>query len=115
MARGEGAPMQRGKGDLSASNAWLDDAWRHGEVVVEREGDLQVIASGKKAPGHLHAYPRGLARLACILLPLAIIQTIHPRGSLGPVGAETGERIERARPGGVAIPIRVAFVAIRSR
>jgi hypothetical protein len=66
--------MQRGKGDLSASNEWLDDAWRHGEVVAEREGDLQVIASGKKSPRHLRAYLRGLARSARILLPLALIQ-----------------------------------------
>ena len=42
-------------------NQWLEDAWRHGEVVVDREGGMVRVAVGRTMRARLTR--RSLQRL----------------------------------------------------
>jgi hypothetical protein len=41
--------MQRRENDLSGVSQWLEECWRHGEVVADREGGMLRTGAGGTA------------------------------------------------------------------
>lgn len=61
--RDGGAQMQGSGSDSLAVNQWLEEAWRHGELVADREGGPRRAAPrGPTAPARMRGHVRRLLR-----------------------------------------------------
>jgi hypothetical protein len=54
--------MQRRGSEMSGVNQWLEECWRHGEVVADREGGL-LRTKASHGAATAWRFDRGLHRL----------------------------------------------------